>query len=262
MDLASLTAAAVALSAFMACAWWIQRITGNAGWIDTIWTFSLGAVAVILTLTQERVSHRQIMAAAFAGIWSVRLGLHLFTRTLHITDDPRYRDLMEQWGPRAGSRLFWFLQSQAAVSILLAGSIVVAAQNPAPFLRPLDLLAALVFSVGLIGGGLADLQLRRFKSRPENRGRICDRGLWRWSRHPNYFFEWMCWLSYPLLAMDGTGAYPLGYVAFLAPVCMYWLLAHVSGIPPLETHLMRTRGGLFAVYRARTSAFFPWPPRR
>jgi steroid 5-alpha reductase family enzyme len=103
--------------------------------------------------------------------------------------------------------------------------------------------------------------LRRFRSDSANRDRVCDAGLWRWSRHPNYFFEWFGWLAYPLIAVDFGGDYPWGWLALAGPACMYWLLVHVSGIPPLEAHMVRTRGDAFRAYRARTNAFFPSPPR-
>ena len=111
----------------------------------------------------------------------------------------------------------------------------------------------------LAGEAVSDWQLRRFKSDPANRGRICEAGLWSLSRHPNYFFEWLCWLAYPLIAIDLSGANPLGWISLLAPACMYWVLVHVSGIPPLEAHMLRTRGEQFRALQARTRAFFPFP---
>jgi hypothetical protein len=92
-------------------------------------------------------------------------------------------------------------------------------------------------------------------------GKVCDAGLWGWSRHPNYFFEWFGWLAYPLLAIDFSGVYPWGFAALLGPACMYWLLVYVSGIPPLEAHMLERRRDEFRAYQARTSAFFPVPPR-
>lgn len=256
----ALLAAGAALVAAMALAWAVQRRTGNSGWIDVTWTLSLGAVAAVTALTCG-TGPRAVLVAVFVGVWSLRLGLHLAARTSRASDDPRYRDLMEQWGAAAPRRLFWFAQSQAAVSLLLTAAILAAACNPTSFPGVGDVLALAVFITGLAGEAVADAQLRRFKADPANRGRICDRGLWAWSRHPNYFFEWVCWLSYPLLAIAPASGYAAGYAALVAPLCMYWLLAHVSGVPPLETHLMRTRGAAFAIYRMRTSVFFPRPPR-
>ncbi len=156
--------------------------------------------------------------------------------------------------------MFWFLQTQAAFGVVLAMSIVLAAQNPRPGLRLQDLVGALLLAVAIVGESIADHQLSQFKADPANRNAVCHVGLWNWSRHPNYFFEWIVWLAYPLIAVDWSGDNPLGWLALLAPVCMYWLLVHVSGIPLLEDHMLRSRGEAFRAYQRRTSAFFPIPP--
>lgn len=257
-------AAGLGLSAVMAAAWRVQQVTGNSGWIDVFWTFGTGAAAVAIALLPFDPSWpqpRQILVAALVGLWSLRLGWHILIRTRMTSDDPRYRDLIVQWGAEAPVKLFWQLQIQAAVGLLLAASVMLAAQNPAPFIRVLDVVGAMVLLAGIAGEAAADRQLRLFKRDPANRGKICDAGLWRWSRHPNYFFEWLCWLAYPIIAIDLAGNNPLGPLALLAPLAMYWILVHVSGIPPLEAHMARTRGPAFDDYRARTSAFFPLPPR-
>lgn len=263
---ASLVLAGMALAAVMTCAWSVQRSTGNSGWIDVFWTFGTGAVACFLALapTHELAgpNARSWLVATFAGTWSLRLGGHIFMRTLKADDDPRYRDMIRQWGSKAPSRLFGHLQSQALVGLFLAICVMLAARNPAELLRPQDVAAFLVFLTGIAGEAIADAQLRGFKRSPANGGKVCDVGLWHWSRHPNYFFEWLCWLSYPLLAIDLGGNYPFGYGAVLAPLCIYWLLTRVSGIPPLEAHMLRTRGKSFETYQRRTSPFFPWPMGR
>jgi steroid 5-alpha reductase family enzyme len=259
-------AAGAALAAIMTCAWVVQRRTGNSGWIDTFWTFGTGAAACALALQPiagtEWPQFRQLLAAGFAGAWSLRLGWHILRRTRNAADDPRYRDMIGKWGAKARSRLFWHLQTQAAVGLLLASCVMLAAQNPAGGLRLQDLAAIIIFLTGFAGEAIADAQLRAFKLSAANSGKVCDIGLWRWSRHPNYFFEWLCWLAYPLLAIDYGGGYSPGFLALLAPLCIYWLLAHVSGIPPLEAHMLRTRRQAFEAYRLGTSAFFPWPPSR
>jgi steroid 5-alpha reductase family enzyme len=193
--------------------------------------------------------------------WSLRLGLHIAQRTARITDDPRYAKLLRDWGADAVRQMFWLVQKQALVSIPLALSIVLAAWNPLPGLRLQDSLGVLVLIAAIAGEGIADRQLRRFRADPAHRDRICDAGLWGWSRHPNYFFEWFGWLAYPLLAIDPSGSYPWGWIALAGPACMYWLLVHVSGIPPLEAHMLERRRDAFRAYQARTNAFFPAPPR-
>jgi steroid 5-alpha reductase family enzyme len=153
------------------------------------------------------------------------------------------------------------VQKQALVSIPLALSIFLAAHNPAPQLRALDFIGALIFVVAIAGEAIADRQLKNFRATLAGRG-VCDIGLWRWSRHPNYFFEWFGWLGYAAIAIAPGGGYAWGYLALAGAACMYWLLVYVSGIPPLEAHMLQTRGEAFRSYQARTSAFFPWPPRR
>jgi steroid 5-alpha reductase family enzyme len=256
-------AVSVALALIMTAAWFIWSRTKNSGWVDTTWTFGLGAVGVAGALTPvapSGLSSRQILVAVLIACWSLRLGLHIAHRTARITDDPRYGKLLRGWGANARRQMFFLLQKQAVVSVPLAISMLIAAWNPAPGLRFGDFIGAAVLVIGILGEGLADRQLRRFRADPANRGRVCDCGLWSWSRHPNYFFEWFGWLAYPLIAVGP--AYPWGWLALLGPVSMYWLLVHVSGVPPLEEHMLEVRPETFRKYQARTSKFFPLPPRR
>jgi steroid 5-alpha reductase family enzyme len=258
-------AVSVALAAIMSGAWLVWRATRNSGWVDTIWTFGLGAVGAIGALTPFFLSGeatvRQALVALFVALWSARLGLHIAQRTAGIADDPRYGKLIRDWGANAPRQMFWLLQKQALVSIPLALSLLLAAFNPLPGLRLQDGLAILVLLAGIGGEALADRQLRGFRVNAANRARVCDTGLWGWSRHPNYFFEWFGWLAYPLFAIDLGGFYPFGLAALAGPLCMYWLLVHVSGIPPLETHMLERHPDAFRAYQARTNAFFPAPPR-
>ena len=265
--LAALAAIAVALSVLMAAAWLVQQRTGNSGWVDTIWTFALGLVgagSALWPLGSGGPNARQWLVAALVAVWSIRLGCHIAVRTIGITDDPRYAAFARDWGADAPRRMFVFLQNQGFGSIPLVFAIFVAAHVPAAALRFQDFLGAVILATGIAGEGLADAQLKRFRSDPANEGRVCDIGLWRWSRHPNYFFEWFGWLAYPVIAIQfGTPFdYPVGWAALLAPAFMYWILVHVTGIPPLEAQMLRSRGERYRDYQARTSAFFPLPPHK
>jgi steroid 5-alpha reductase family enzyme len=252
--------AAVAMSLIMAAAWWVQSKSGNSGWVDTIWSFGTGAVALVSVLIAagEPWHWRQILVPILVACWSLRLGMHIATRTRAITDDPRYRRLITQWGSCAPQNMFWFLQIQAMASVPLVAAISLAARNPDPSLRLQDIAAAVLLVTALIGEAMADRQLRTFKHSHSGSMAVCDAGLWRYSRHPNYFFEWMGWLAYPLFAIDLAGYNPYGWLALLAPALMYWLLVHVSGIPLLEEHMLQTRGAAFRDYQRITPAFFPW----
>lgn len=259
--LAAVCALSVAMSFVMIAAWLVWRKTGNSGWIDTIWTFGLGTVGLGSVLLASGGNLRGIIIGSLIVLWSLRLGLHIARRTAGIVDDPRYAALAEGWGPDASRQMFWLLQKQALVSIPLAFSMFLAASNPHPGIRTQDVLAILVFVIAIGGEAVADEQLRRFRAAPENRGSVCDAGLWRWSRHPNYFFEWLGWLAYPLFAIDFSGGFPWGFAALAGPICMYWLLVYVSGIPPLEDHMIKRHGSKFRDYQLKTSAFFPLPAR-
>jgi steroid 5-alpha reductase family enzyme len=257
-----LVAVSIALAAVMSCAWLVWRGTRNSGWIDTFWTFGLGAVGCAGALWPfAQIGGRQALLAVAIAFWSLRLGLHIARRTLGITDDPRYAKLTRDWGDDATRQMFVLAQKQALVSIPLALSMVLAAWNPVPGFRLQDVFGVIVIAAGIIGEAISDSQLQRFRADPANRGRLCTAGLWGWSRHPNYFFEWLGWLAYPLFAIDLGGGYAWGYVALAGPLCMYWLLVYVSGIPPLEAHMLERRPDEFRAYQARTSAFFPAPPR-
>lgn len=258
----ALLSIAVALSAIMTGAWLVQQRTGNSGWVDTIWTFGLGIVGVASALAPiHGMALRQMVVAIMIAVWAARLGLHIAQRSAGIADDPRYAEMARQWGDDAPRQMFWLLQIQACVTIPLALAVFLAAHNPAPLFRVQDIAAIVVMAVAIIGEAVADRQLRAFKADPQNKGSVCNAGLWALSRHPNYFFEWLGWLAYPLLAIDVAGSYGWGWPALLAPICMYWLLVYVSGIPPLEAHMLRSRGAVFLDYQARTSAFFPMPPK-
>ncbi|MDR3487677.1 MAG: DUF1295 domain-containing protein [Bradyrhizobium sp.] len=269
--LEALAAMALSLSILMAGAWMVQQRTGNSGWVDTIWTFAVGLVgagSALWPVADAAPNARQWLVAALVAIWSVRLGLHIAVRTAGITDDPRYAAFAREWGADSPRRMFVFLQNQGFGSIPLVFAIFVAARFPQAALRFHDYLGALILLVGIAGEALADAQLRNFRLDPANKGRVCDVGLWRWSRHPNYFFEWFGWLAYPVIAISIRDPltypfyYPWGWASLLAPVFMYWILVHVTGIPPLEQQMLRSRGERYRDYQSRTSMFFPLPPQK
>lgn len=254
----------LALSAIMAIAWLVRRATGNSGWIDFSWTVGVGVVGVASALVvsaPDAAVPRQWIVAVLIALWSVRLASHIAARAAGSHDDPRYAALAKEWGADAPRRMFLFAQSQAIAALPLVAAVFIAAQRPGPIALH-DLIGAALLVVAIAGEGLADAQLRRFGADPANKGRVCEVGLWRWSRHPNYFFQWLGWLAYPVIAFQGVANYPLAWATLLAPALMYYLLVKVSGIPPLEAHMLRSRGALFEDYQRRTSAFFPLPPRQ
>ncbi len=156
--------------------------------------------------------------------------------------------------------MFGFLQIQAACALLLALAVMVAARNPAPGWLLTDTLGLVLMVAAVIGEGCRGPSACKLPGQSANRGRVCDVGLWGMSRHPNYFFEWLGWVAYPVIALGGMPfTYGLGWLAVLAPALMYWLLVHASGIPPTEAHMLRSRGDLFRAYQSRSMRSGPGP---
>jgi steroid 5-alpha reductase family enzyme len=251
---------ALMLSGAMALAWRVALTTRQSGRIDAIWAFASGLAAVVAAAASQGDPLRRTLVCVIAAIWSLRLGFYLWRRAISGADDPRYAALKQSWGEASPRRLFLFLQIQAAASWPLALTAYCAAGAPRPGLDGRDGLAIAVFALAFAGEAIADQQMAGFKRVPANCGRICDQGLWAWSRHPNYFFEWLGWLAYPIMAIQA--GYPAGWLTLSGPLVIYGLLVHVSGVPPLEAHLSRSRPAEFAAYAENVSAFWPRPPRR
>ena len=255
---------AIALALIMAVAWQAQQRTGNSGWIDVSWTLAIGSVGTVSALVpifgSAALPTRQLAVASLVAIWSLRLAAHIGKRAIRNGDDPRYAELIRKWGSSAPRRMFGFAQAQALAGVPLVLAVTLAAQRSGTSFEPQDWVGIAIWATGIVLAALADRQMRLFVSIPGNRGKVFQHGLWAFSRHPNYFFEWLGWVGVALIAIDVGGGYAWSWLALAAPAWMYWLLVHVSGIPPLEEHLLRTRGEIFLDYQKRVSAFFPWPP--
>jgi steroid 5-alpha reductase family enzyme len=240
----------------MTAAWIIVVQTEKTGWVDVFWSYAVGVAGIAAALFPvgevEPFSSRRWLVAAIVAVWALRLGTHILFRTLKGGDDPRYAQLRQDWGACYRGRLLGLLLIQAAVGFVLALCVLIAAHNPEP-LGLWDGLGVLVALAAVVGEGISDAQLTAFKRHPSNKGRVCDSGLWSLSRHPNYFFEWLAWVAYPVIAIGSWSA----LAACAAPVLMYWLLVKVSGIPPLEAHMLHSRPEAFRAYQHRVRPFWP-----
>ena len=251
---------ATALSAgIMAGLWLVMLRTGNAGIVDIGWTFTVGVLAVFAALVQDGWWVRRSVVAIVMAMWSARLGFYLLRdRVIGRPEDGRYAELRRTWGDRANQRFFWFFEAQAAAALFFAVPAFLASSVTTPELSWLELAALLLWTAGFAGEALADFQLAAFKRTAPRRGMTCQVGLWHYSRHPNYFFEWVMWVAYALLAL----AAPWGFLALACPMVLLYLLFRVTGIPATEAQALRTRGAEYRRYQETTSAFIPWRPRR
>lgn len=245
----------------MVAAWAFGLARKNGGWTDVFWTWGTGAVlaaAALCGFGAESPPERRWLVAAFMVVWGLRLGLYLTPRVASHPEDTRYAAFRTQFGAQYASRMLFVTLPQAPASALLGLSVVLAARAPGPLgLR--DAAALAVFLAAIVGEAISDGQMKRFRADPGNKGQVMDRGLWGWSRHPNYFFQWLGWVAYPVIALDPVR--PVTWLSLAAPLVMYGLLRFVSGVPPLEAQMIRSRGDKFRSYQARVSVFFPFPPK-
>ncbi len=251
-----LLAAPVVAAAF-AVAWRVQVRTRNAGWVDVLWASSLGALAVVYAMGTNGWMGRRLLVALLAGTWSVRLAVHLSLRLAGEPEDGRYRTLREEWGLDHGPRMLGLFLAQAALALSLSLAFLIPMTDTTFGFRSTDYLALALYLISFTGESVSDAQLSAWKRNPVNRGKTCRAGLWRFSRHPNYFFEWLHWFVYPLLALGAPG----GWLAFAAPALMLFLVLRVTGIPPAEAQSVRSRGEDYRLYQRTTNAFLPGPPR-
>jgi steroid 5-alpha reductase family enzyme len=254
----------VAMAVVMSSGWAFQRAVKNGGWSDVFWTYGTGATCALACLVPfggaAAPTWRQMLVAALVAIWCLRLGTYVAVRVAKGSEDARYADFRREWGADFQRNMYGLLIVQAPVTAILSLSILVAARDPHPEIRAVDVIGALILIGSILGEGLADRQMKAFRADPASKGKVCDTGLWAWSRHPNYLFEALGWLAYPVIAIDL--ARPLSLVSLIAPIVMFIVLRFGTGVPPLEAAMLKSRGDAYRLYQARVSAFWPWPPKR
>ncbi len=246
-----------------AVVWRISVRLRNYGFLDVVWSLSIAALAPLYALLGAGDPTRRLAFALGGAAWSLRLGSYVLIRVvrLHPREDARYRSLRERWhGPRG---FFWFFELQALIAVVFSLPFALAATNPRPGLGTLERLGLALALAATCGEWLADSQAQRFKRgagqirEAAPHGTVLDTGLWRYSRHPNYFFESLVWWGFCIAALDS----PHGWIAVVCPLLMLYLLFEVTGIPLTEKHSLETRGEAYRAYQRRTSRFVPWFPR-
>lgn len=245
--------------AMMVVVWFFARRMNNAGIVDIWWSFGFAPVAVFYGIFGSGHMIRNGLIAAMVCAWSLRLGMHLHKRVMshHPEEDPRYAELRRQYPNRTWLMFFGFFQMQGLLIGLLSLPIALACANPAPGIGIFEIAGVVLWLVGIGGESIADMQLALFKAHPAAKGRVCDIGLWKYSRHPNYFFEWVVWIAYFVFALGS----PWSWTGILSPLLILFFLTRMTGIPPAEARALATRGDAYRDYQRRTSAFIPWFPK-
>jgi steroid 5-alpha reductase family enzyme len=234
-----------------------QLRTRDATAVDVGWAMSLVIIAVLCAvLGPGEIVHR-VLIAVLAGLENLRIAYVVLCRA-GPDEDARYRELRGRWRARGREQRTFaiFYEAQALVAALLALPFVLAAFNRHSGLETVEWAGAALWLLAATGELVADEQLRRFKADPSNAGKTMRAGLWRTSRHPNYFFQTLTWLAYGLIAV----AAPWGFLGFLAYALILYLVLFITGVKPAEEQALRTRGDDFRRYQKETSAFVPWFP--
>ena len=247
----------------MLCSWILATYNRRAGIVDATWSFGIALnVMIATTVMTEAPTILRIFLAICSGVWFLRLTWHLLRRYLSETaEDTRYANMRRAMGRFQHAGFFAFFMFQAGLISLFSYPMLKLLSFPAEawstWALSTVIVAALIMLTAFIGETIADQQLYQFKRKPNNAGKTLDQGLWKYSRHPNYFFEWLHWFAYPILGL-AVGAYAL----WIYPILMWIFLYYLTGIPFSEQQALAHRGDNYKDYQLRTSMFIPWPPKK
>ncbi len=245
------------VAALMLLLWLIHLRTGNAAIVDAGWAGGLALLGVLYAGLGRGYWLRSAMIGAMSAIWGLRLAIYLLaTRVIGHAEEGRYQELRRQWKTKIPFKFLVFFELQALLCLVLAVPFLIASRNQAPAISSIEWTAVALWILAMSGEVAADAQLSKFKSDPSNKGRTCQAGLWRYSRHPNYFFEWLIWVAFALFAL----ASPAGFLGLISPAFILYFVLRVTGIPATEAQAVRTRGEEYRRYQRTTNAFVPWFP--
>jgi len=243
------------VAALMLLLWLIHLRTGNAAIVDAGWAVGLAILGILYSVLGGGYWLRAALVAIMAGIWGFRLAIYLLTtRIIGHPEEGRYQELRRQWKTNIPFKFLLFFEFQALLCLVLAVPFLTASRSPDPRISPLEWAGVALWTLAMAGEAAADAQLNRFKSDPSNKGHTCQVGLWRYSRHPNYFFEWLIWMAFAMFALASPG----GFWGLLSPALILYFVLRVTGIPATEAQAIRTRGDEYRRYQEITSAFVPW----
>lgn len=242
------------MAVFFFVIWLWQRCHGDASVVDVFWSWSIGLLAIIYAALADGATPPRVLVALLVGLWAMRLATYLGMRyAAKEKEDERYTQLREEWGSQQSWKMLRFYWFQGLVSWVVAMSFLPMVLSDSTPHWVFIGLAIVLWLFAVFNETLADAQLQAFRTQ-QNTGKVCTKGWWNYSRHPNYFFEWLHWCTYPLLAI-GTGWW--GLAALIAPVLMYITLTRLTGVNSNEEHTSSSRPE-YAEYKRNTNAFFPW----
>ncbi len=250
--------AAITISIVMVTTWVISLIVKNASIVDIVWGAGFAITAVVLAVSVDGNSGRQILLAIMVGVWGMRLALYLAKRNIGHGEDWRYKAMRKKKGSKFGLiSLVTVFGLQGVLMWTVSLPVMFGNADKSPGVGPISVMGILVWIVGFGFESTGDAQLAKFKKEPANAGKVMDKGLWSLTRHPNYFGDACLWWGIGIVGAE-TGS---GVIGFIGPVVMTFFLLKVSGVPMLERSLHKRRVG-YDEYVARTSGFLPRPPKK
>ena len=254
----SMLIAAITIAIIMVSTWLLSVIIKNASIVDIVWGAGFAITSWVLALTVDGDSGRQVLLAIMVGLWGTRLAVYLAKRNIGHGEDWRYKAMRKKAGKKFPvSSLITVFGLQGVLMWVVSLPVQFGNGDSSPGVGPLAVIGIMVWLVGLSFEAIGDLQLSRFKKNPANTGKVMDSGLWSLTRHPNYFGDALLWWGIGIVGAE-TGS---GVIGFVGPLVMTFFLLRVSGVPMLERSLSKRREG-YAEYVARTSPFFPRPPKK
>jgi len=257
MSSTAMLTAAVTIAALMVAMWLLSLVLKNASIVDVGWGVGFVLIAWAVHARTDGNEDRQRLLVAMTTIWGMRLSLHLFIRNHGKGEDYRYRAMRKRWGPRFPLiSLGTVFALQGVLMWVVSLPVQLGQVRPTPDLGVLAWVGVAVWLAGLCFETIGDAQLARFKKDPTSAGKVMDRGLWRYTRHPNYFGDACVWWGIALVAAETT----IGRWGLIGAATMNFLLRRVSGVTLLEKSLIKRRAG-YDGYVARTSPFIPRPPK-
>ena len=257
-DLGSTLASTAAFVALLMVAVWLSSVwKRNASIVDVIWGPGFAGIALVAFATSDAPLARRALVTGLALVWGLRLGGYLLRRAWGKPEDFRYQAMRRQWGARFWwVSLFTVFALQGALMWIVSLPVQLGQVPDDPGFGALGVIGIAVWAVGISFEAIGDAQLARFKRDPANKGLVMDRGLWRYTRHPNYFGDACVWWGIALVAAESG----LGAIGIIGAAVMTVFLRRVSGVTLLEKSLVNRRPG-YEDYVARTSPFVPRPPR-
>ena len=247
------------VAVMMGVLWLVQHRRRDAGVVDVGWAAGLGVLAVLYGIRGGGDWQYRLLVAALAGLWSCRLAIYIYVNRVHgKEEDGRYQTLRAKWGSGAQARFFVFFQAQGVLDVILSLPFLVVASVQRTGLSWWAYCGVALWLTAVLGEATADRQLAAYRADASHRGTTCRAGLWRYSRHPNYFFEWLHWWAYVIVAAGASW----WWVTLVGPAVMTVFLFKVTGIPATEAQALATRGDDYREYQRTTSVFVPWFPKR